>query len=155
MKTRTGNFSYAAIAALILMASACKGDSTSPFDSVAGNYVLQSANGELPLRFFHTDSTSGQTTTVDIMSGTLAIATDGTFGEVLQYHVTPPNTAAYDAPVPTEGTFTLDGTTIAFTYHPAGGLPYVWTGTVDASSITYTDTKFKDITGGLTAVYAK
>ncbi len=155
MTTRTGKLSYAAMAALILIASACNSDSTSPFANVAGNYVLQSANGQLPLRFTHTDATSGQTTTIDIMSGTLSIGTNGTFEEVLQYHVTPPSAAAYDAPVVTSGTFTIDGTTITFTFHPAAGQPYVWTGTIGASEITYTDTAFADVTGGLTAVYTK
>jgi hypothetical protein len=135
------------------MASACQSDSTSPLEGVAGNYILLSANGELPLRFYHTGA-DGQST-IDIMSGTLAIATNGTFGEVLQYHVTPPTAAAYDAPVPTQGTVTVDGATITFTFHPPGGQPYVWTGTIAGSEITYTDTAFADITGGLTAVYAK
>jgi hypothetical protein len=153
MTTRTGKLPYAAMAALILMVSACNGDSTSPFASVAGNYVLQSLNGQLPLRFTHTDASG--TSTVDIMSGTLAIATDGTFGEVLQYHVTPPAGAAFDTPVVTQGTFTLEGTTITFTFQPSGGQAYVWTGTVAASEITYTDPAFADVAGGLTAVYTK
>jgi len=155
MTTRTGKLSYAAMAALILTVSACNNDSVSPLAGIAGTYILQSANGQLPLRFTHTDATSGQTTTIDIISGTLSIGTNGTFAEVLQYHVTPPSGAAYDAPVVTNGTFTVDGTTITFTFNPAGGQPYVWTGTIGASEITYTDTAFADVTGGLTAVYTK
>jgi hypothetical protein len=154
MTTRIGKLSCAAMAAIILIASACGSDSgVNPLADIAGNYVLQSANGQLPLRFFHTDN-SGQTT-IDIMSGTLSLGTNRTFEEVLQYHVAPPIDPAYDAPVITNGTFTVDGTTITFTFHPAGGQAYVWTGTVGVSEITYTDPAFADITGGLTAVYAK
>jgi hypothetical protein len=154
MTTRTGILPFATVIAVTLMASGCGGGSAvDPVASIAGSYVLQSANGQLPLRFFRTDVT-GQTT-IDIMSGTLAVGSDRTFVEVLQYHVTPPTAPAYDAPILTNGTFTLSGSTITFTYHPAGGQPYVWGGTVSASTITYTDAAFADITGGLTAVYTK
>ncbi len=153
MITRTGKFSYAAMAAIILMASACNGDSTSPFAAIAGTYVLQSANGQLPLRFTHTDASG--TSTIDIVSGTLSIGTNRAFEEVLQYHVTSPTGVVTDPPVITNGTFTVDGSTITFTFHPSGGQAYVWTGTIGTSEITYTDTAFADITGGLTAVYTK
>ena len=153
MTTRTGNLFYAAMAALIVMASACNGGTTSPLASVAGNYVLQAANGQLPLRFFRTNA-SGQTT-IDITAGTLSMGTNRTFEEVLQFHVAPPSANAYDAPVVTDGTFTVEGSTITFTFQPPGGQAYVWTGTIGTSSITYTDLTYPDITGGLTAVYTK
>jgi hypothetical protein len=155
MPIKTRLLSFVSVVACVLVASACGGDSVvDPRDAVAGNYTLTTANGQLPFRFFHNDA-AGQTT-VDITSGTLVVAKAGTFREVLQYHVTPPSPEApYDTPAITDGTFSLDGSNITFTYVPTGGQPYSWGGTVDVGTVTYTDPVFTDIPGGLTAVYSK
>jgi hypothetical protein len=124
-----------------------------PLADVAGSYTLTSANGQLPLRYFHTDAT-GQTT-VDITSGTLNLAKTGLFEEILQYHITPPSpNAPYDAPVQVNGTYRVDGSAITFTYLPFSGPPYSWGGTVGVGTVTYMDPAFVDA-GGLTAVYSK
>jgi hypothetical protein len=151
MPIRTRIFSFVSAVAFVLVAPACGGDSVvDPVDAVAGNYDLTTANGQLPFRFVHND------TTVDITSGTLALRKGATFQEVLRYHVTPPSPKApYDTPAITDGTFSLDGSNITFTYVPTGGQPYSWGGTVGVGTVTYTDPIFTDIPGGLTAVYTK
>ena len=140
--------------ACALLASSCHDPGVfEPLADVAGDYTLTSANGQLPLRYFHSDAT-GQTT-VDITSGTLVLTKTGTFQEILQYHVTPPSPGIpYDAPAQVDGTYRLDGSTITFTYLPATGAPYSWGGTVGAGTVTYTDPAFVDA-GGLRAVYSK
>ena len=154
--------SFVSAAACLLSVSACKSTEgvVNPYVAIAGSYTLLTANGELPLRFFHTDGT-GQLLTVDLVSGTLSLTATGTFHEGLQYHVTPPAPAApYDAALATtDGTYTVNGSTITFTYIPGNGpnagQPYSWSGTLGTGSVTYTDPIFTDITGGLTAVYTK
>lgn len=145
--------SFVWVLACALLASSCHDNSAvDPVANVAGDYTLTTANGQLPLRYFHTDAT-GQTT-VDITSGTLRLTRTGAFEEVLQYHITPPSDAPYDAPATTGGTFTLNGSNITFTQILLVGPPYSWSGTVGMGTVTYTDPAFVDA-GGLTAVYSK
>jgi hypothetical protein len=139
----------------VLFASSCRDPGVfDPLGDVPGDYTLTSANGQLPLRYFHNDPALGQTT-VEIRSGTLALSRTGTFEEILQYHVTPPPPdAPYDAPVQVDGTYRLEGSNITFTYLPSNGSAYSWSGTVGVKMVTYTDPAFVDA-GGLTAVYSR
>ena len=136
----------------VLLASSCR--DPGPFDplaKVAGSYTLASANGQLPLRYFHTDM-NGQTT-VDLTSGTLVLTNRGTFEEIIQYHLTPATGAPYDLPAQVDGTYRLDKSNITFTYLSTNG-PYSWTGVVGEGTVTYHDPAFVDA-GGLDAVYTK
>ncbi len=158
--TTTRFVSLVSAAACLVLASACKSTEgvVNPYVAIAGSYTLLTANGELPLRFLHTDAGTGQLLTVDLVSGTLSLAATGTFHEGLQYHVTPPAPAApYDPELATtDGTYTVNGSTITFTYVPSSnGQPYSWGGTVGTGTLTYTDPIFTDLAGGLTAVYTK
>jgi hypothetical protein len=139
----------------VLFASSCRDPGVfDPLGDVPGDYTLTSANGQLPLRYFHNDPQAGQTT-VEITSGTLSLSRTGTFQEILQYHVTPPPPdAPYDAPVQVDGTYRLDGSNLTFTYLPFNGSPYSWGGTVGVKTVTYMDPAFVDA-GGLTAVYSR
>ena len=147
--------SYVWALSCVLFASSCRDPGAfDPLGDVPGDYTLTSANGQLPLRYFHNDPALGQTT-VEITSGTLSLSRTGTFEEILQYHVTPPPPdAPYDAPVQVDGTYRLEGSTITFTYLPLNGPAYSWGGTVGAKMVTYTDPAFVDA-GGLTAVYSR
>jgi hypothetical protein len=139
----------------VLFASSCRDPGVfDPLGDVPGDYILTSANGQLPLRYLHNDPALGQTT-VEITSGTLALSRTGTFEEILQYHVTPPPPdAAYDAPVQVDGTYRLEGSNITFTYLPFNGPAYSWGGTVGVKTVTYDDPAFVDA-GGLRAVYSR
>ena len=157
MTTRTRIRSFVGAAVCVLLAAACGGDnSVAPIPQVGdapGDYVLQTLNGQLPLQFTVTDA-SGETI-VDILSGTLVLTASGSFREVLNYHIVPPAPAsAYDAPAITDGTYSVNGANITFTFNPSGSA-YTWSGTVATGSITYTDPGFPDVPGGLTAVYTK
>lgn len=157
MTTRTRILSLVSAAATVLLASACGGDNTgvNPVGSAPGDYVLQTANGQLPFQFSHIDA-AGDITTFDILSGTLVLRTSGTFEEVLQYHVAPPSPQpAFDQPLVTDGTFRVDGAIITFTLALSGGQSYSWGGTIGTGNVTYTDPSFTDIPGGLVAVYTK
>ena len=147
--------SFVAAAACLVLASGCKSTEgvVNPYIAVAGSYTLLTVNGQLPLRF--QAGVSGETT-VDIMSGILALTATGTFQEVFQYHVTPPPPAvAFDGPSATSGTYRLDGSNVTFTYIPGSGGPYSWSGTIVDGTLTYIDPGFPNVTGGLTAVYTK
>jgi hypothetical protein len=147
--------SFVCALSCVLFASSCRDPGVfDPLGDVPGDYTLTSANGELPLQYFHNDPALGQTT-VEITSGTLSLTRTGTFEEILQYHVTPPPpNAPYDAPVQVDGTYRLDGSNITFTYLPSTGSPYSWSGTVGVKMVTYHDPAFVDA-GGLTAVYSR
>lgn len=140
----------------VLFASSCRDPGAfDPLGDVPGDYTLTSANGQLPLRYVHNDPATGQTTTVEITSGTLSLSHTGTFQEILQYHVTPPSPdPPYDAPAQVDGTYRLDRSNITFTYLPFNGAPRSWGGMVGVKSVTYTDPAFVDA-GGLTAVYSR
>jgi peptidoglycan hydrolase-like protein with peptidoglycan-binding domain len=152
IRNRIASFVWAF--AFALFASSCHDPGVfDPLAGVAGNYTLASANGQLPLRYFHNDA--GGQTTVDITSGTLSLTKTGLFQEILQYHIAPPSPGTpYDAPVQVDGTYRLDGSTITFTYLPINGPPYSWGGSVGTGTVTYTDPAFVDA-GGLTAVYSR
>lgn len=154
IRTRIVSFVSAALGCALLASSCRDPGQFEPLAGVAGSYTLTSANGQLPLRYFHNDLT-GQTT-IDIISGTLVLSRNGVFQEILQYHVTPPAPAApQDRSAQIDGTYRLDGTTITFTYLPVTGAPYSWSGTAGTMTVTYTDPAFPDLAGGLTAVYSK
>ena len=148
--------SFVCALSCVLFASSCRDPGAfDPLGDVPGDYTLTSANGQLPLRYFHNDPATGQTTTVEITSGTLALSRTGTFQEILQYHLTPPPPdPPYDAPATVEGTYRLDGSNITFTYLPFTGPAYSWGGTVGVKTVTYNDPAFVDA-GGLTAVYSR
>ena len=154
IRTRIVSFVSATLACALVALSCRDPGQFEPLAGVAGSYTLTSANGQLPLRYFHTDA-NGQTT-IDITSGTLVLNRNGTFQEILQYHVTPPSPGApQDRSAEIDGTYRLEGTTLTFTYLPITGAPYSWSGTAGTMSVTYTDPAFPDIAGGLTAVYSK
>jgi hypothetical protein len=140
----------------VLFASSCRDPGAfDPLGDVPGDYTLTSANGQLPLQYFHTDPATGQTMTVEITSGTLSLSRTGTFQEILHYHVTPPPPGVpHDDSAQVDGTYRLDRSTITFTYLPFNGSPYSWSGTVGVKMVTYTDPGFVDA-GGLTAVYSR
>jgi hypothetical protein len=139
--------------ALVAAAASCGGD-VGPA-SFLGEYELHSVNGLLPFRILHND-TDGQWI-FDVVSGTLVLKADKTFEEVLVYQVTPPPTAQapFQTETPTDGTYTVEGNTITFTYAPDNRPPYSWRGTINDGTLTYTDPLFTDVEGGVTAVYFK
>lgn len=158
MTTRIVIRSFAAVAACVLFASGCNGETVVDPNPIVGdapgNYVLQTVNDQLPFQFTHNDASGA--TTVDILSGTLALTASGTFREVLNYHIVPPSPQTpFDAPAVTDGTYSVDGANITFTYIPSGGAPYSWGGTLATGSVIYTDTGFADVPGGLTVSYLK
>ena len=150
MVNRSRVFAICALACVI-SASACKDNSgIDPIGGVVGTYTLTTANGQLPLRYVRND------TTVDIVSGTLRLTRTGGFEEILNYHVMPPTTAAYDVSPTTNGTYMVEGQDITFTYFPGPGQQYSWFGTVASGIVTYKDPSFVDLgADGLTAVYSK
>jgi hypothetical protein len=149
MRARIASFVWAL--ACVVFASSCHDNTlVDPLIGVTGDYTLTTANGQLPLRYFHNDA-DGQTT-VDITAGTLRLTRTGAFEETIQYHVIPPSAAPFDAPATTSGTFRVDGSNITFTQ--ISNPPYSWGGTVGVGTVTYTDPAFVDA-GGLTAVYSK
>jgi hypothetical protein len=149
-RNRIGSFVWA-LACVLAVPSCHDNGPFDPLADVVGDYTLTTANGQLPLRYFHTDA-SGQTT-VDIVSGTLRLSRTGSFQEVLQYHVIPPSGAPSDPSATTSGTFALDGANITFIQLSQTG-SYSWGGIVGDGTITYTDPAFVDA-GGLTAVYSR
>jgi hypothetical protein len=141
-------------AALIVVAAACGGGDVGP-PSFLGDYSLRSVNGDLPFRIYHND-TDGQWI-FDVVSGTMVLNADNSFKEILVYHVTPPPTAQepFQTETPTEGKYSVDGSTVTFTYSPDNRPPYSWRGTILDGTLTYTDPLFTDVDGGVTAVYFK
>lgn len=140
--------------ALVAAAAACGGGDVGP-PSYLGEYSLHSVNGNLPFRIYHND-TDGQWI-FDVVSGRLVLNADKTFKEVLVYQVTPPATAEapFQTDTPTEGKYSVDGSTVTFIYSPDNRPPYVWYGTISDGTLTYTDPLFTDVDGGVTAVYFK
>ena len=140
---------------MLSVAFACGSDDPiSPIAAVSGSYTLQTVNGVLPFRIYHSDA-SGQAT-FDIVSGSLVLNTSGTFHEVINYHVIPPSPEApSDTAVETNGFFELRGGAITFTVLNPFNQPYTWAGTVTSGRVTYTDPLFSDVNGGVTAVYVR
>ena len=102
--TTTRFVSFVSAAACVLFASGCKSTEgvVDPYVAIAGYYTLLTANGQLPLRYFHTDPRDRKRRYGRSCSGTLSLTTTGTFQEILQYHVTPPPPdLPYDAPLAT------------------------------------------------------
>jgi hypothetical protein len=140
--------------AVVAIAAACGGGDVGP-PSFLGDYSLQSVNGDLPFRIYHND-TDGQWI-FDVVSGTLVLNADKTFKEILVYHVTPPPSAQgpFQSETPTEGKYTVNGSTITFIYSPDNRPTYSWRGTISDGALTYTDPLFTDVEGGVTAVYVR
>lgn len=140
---------------MLSAAIACGSDDPiSPIAAASGSYTLQTVNGMLPFRIYHSDA-SGEAT-FDIVSGSLELNTSGTFHEVINFQVIPPAPEAPgDTAVATDGFFELRGGAILFTVLNHFNQPYTWAGTVASDRVMYTDPRFTDVSGGITAIYVR
>jgi hypothetical protein len=104
----------ASFAALLLgpaLLAGCNGGATFSAD-VAGTYVLASANGQ-PLPYTLPGTVSGAT--VALLDGTISITADGTFDEVLHYHlVTTENPGGSNTTAETRGDVSVSGSQVTF-----------------------------------------
>lgn len=112
-----------------------------PYVTAAGTYLLTSFNGSLGLPTSVTYSLPAPGGRLDITSGAMVLRSDKSFTETIRFMNVPSGGAAAPDSDITTGTFTLTGTTIAFSI--AG--PYSWSGTLDANgNLTYNDQGYQN-----------
>lgn len=122
----------------VVLLTACKGDSTGPGGSIAGNYTLRTVNGQ-NLPYVEVE----QSTKFELLSETLVLTDAGTFTVQGVVRVTFAGQSQNET-FNESGTYTHSGSTITFAVPGEQSI----TGTASNSTITFTSE-------GLTYVFQK
>jgi hypothetical protein len=136
IRRRAGFAAFLSVATLACGSSYSTGPQDNPYTLAAGSYTLVSLNGRaLPATVFQ-----DATVRIDITSATLVMRADRTFTETLDGQIFQGTAQPQPEHQVHNGTYTLTGTTAAFSVVAAGGFPaFSFSGTLSGTVLTYTD----------------
>lgn len=132
-------------ALLLVLAAACNGgdDGISPGGTLAGNYVLQTANAK-SVPTVAIDDGSG---TFEVLRGRVVLRNDNTFVDTLIYRFTEPGSTAPTTTDVRAGTYVQSGDNVTLTF-PTGGSDRYSITWINGNTLAYAEE-------GLSLIYRK
>ena len=130
---------------LLVLAGACSNDSTGPLHgTVAGNYVLRSANG-VAIPAIASQDANG---TYEVLSGRIVLNSDFSFVDSLSDRYTPTGGVAQPRIDVRQGTYVQTGNNITLSFINGGTLTTYYVTWTDARTLVYAEP-------GLSLIYQK